>query len=174
MAAILLSTEQFYGAASPLLQKESAGASPAKVDWSMLLPQGEGRSDVAISCSSCHDLKQVIIQKKSRANWATTVQKMVSAYQAPLDKDDSPGLIAYLAKNFGEDNPLDQLPVNVNECSAEALARLPGIDGEQAKTIVEDRQARGEFASADSLLRVKGMDASKLEKIKLYVTARGN
>jgi competence ComEA-like helix-hairpin-helix protein len=145
-----------------------------KVDWSALLPDGEGKSDVAVSCSSCHDLKQVIIQKKSRSNWAATVQKMVSAYQAPLDKEDFPALIAYLAKNFGEDNPIDQLPLDLNTCSAAALARLPGLDSELAKAIVECRKAKGGFGSVDDLLQVKGMDAGRLEKIRMYIALRGN
>ena len=151
--------------------RNAADADTAKVDWSALMPVGEGRADVAISCSSCHDLRQVIIQKKSRANWAATVQKMVSAYQAPLDKEDFPSLIAYLAKNFGEENPIDQLPLDINTCSAAALARLPGLNPELADAIVERRKAKGGFAAVDDLLQVKGMDAGKVEKLRMYVKA---
>jgi len=145
----------------------------SKVDWSVLLPAGEGRSEVATSCSGCHDLRQVMIQKKSTGNWSATVQKMVSAYQAPVDKDDIPPIIAYLAANFGSDNPIDQLPIDLNTCKAEALSRLPGISRDVAKAVIEARVANGHFKSVDDLLRVGGIDHAGLEKIKPYVKAVG-
>ncbi len=37
----------------------------AKVDWGVFLPVGEGKAEVSLACSSCHDLRQVITQKKS-------------------------------------------------------------------------------------------------------------
>jgi competence ComEA-like helix-hairpin-helix protein len=81
-------------------------------------------------------------------------------------------LIAYLAKNFGEENPIDQLPLDINTCSAAALARLPGLNSELADAIVERRKAKGGFAAVDDLLQVRGMDAGKVEKLRMYVKAR--
>ena len=141
----------------------------AKVDWSVFLPAGEGKAEVALACSSCHDLSQVITQKKSGANWSATVRKMISAYQAPVDKDDFEVIVAYLTKNFGEQNPIEHLPMNINTSPIEALARLPGINVEAAKAIVESRKTSGSFAAVEDLLRVKGIDAATLKGIKAYI-----
>src|SRR5882672_682518 len=105
----------------------------AKTDWSVILPEGDGRAEVALACASCHDLRQVITQKKTKANWSDTVRKMVSAYQAPVDKDDFELIVVYLSKNFGDQNPIDHLPMNINTSPIEALVRLPGINIEAAK-----------------------------------------
>lgn len=148
---------------------QSTGAATEKVDWSVFLPEGDGKTEVALACTSCHDLTQVITQKKSAGNWRTTLQKMISQYQAPVDKEDMPILIEYLAKNFGDKNPIEQLPMNLNTSSAEAIARLPGLTPELAKAIVESREAKGQFASVEDLKRVKGIGDTELKRIKSYL-----
>lgn len=142
------------------------------VDWSVFLPEGEGKSAVMVSCSSCHDLRQVITQKKTKTGWRTSVQKMVAEYKAPVDKEDFQAIVGYLAEHFGEENPVEQLPMNVNTGSAAALARLPGISPQVADAIIESRKSGGPFASVEDLLRVKGVDADTLKKIRGYVTTK--
>src|SRR5690242_9208703 len=147
---------------------QNGAAATEKVDWSVFLPEGNGKAEVALACTSCHDLTQVITQKKSAGNWRTTLQKMISQYQAPVDKEDMPILIEYLAKNFGDKNPIEQLPMNINTSSAEAIARVPGLTPELAKAVVESREAKGPFASVEDLKRVKGIGDTELKKIKSY------
>ena len=49
-------------------------------------------------------------------------------------------------------------PVNVNSADAETLAReLTGVGPALAAEIIRDREANGPFASADDLVRVKGI-----------------
>ena len=150
------------------LQDEKQMAT-AKIDWGVFLPEGEGKAEVALACSSCHDLRQVVTQKKSSANWSDTVRKMVSAYQAPVDKDDFQVVVTYLSKNFGDQNPIEHLPMNINTSSIEALARLPGINTEAAKAIVESRKTGGSFVAVEDLLRVGRIDAALLKKIAPYI-----
>lgn len=140
-----------------------------KIDWSVLMPDGDGRTEVLISCTGCHDLRLIIPQRKSRAGWSASVQNMISAYQAPLDAADIPAMLEYLEKNFGEGNPIECLPININSASVEALARLPGIDKEMAKAIVELRQRSGPFQSVDDLRQTKGLGPDTLKKIKQYI-----
>jgi competence ComEA-like helix-hairpin-helix protein len=143
-----------------------------KPDWSVFLPEGEGRAEVLVSCSGCHDLRQVVTQKKTSSNWSQTVQKMISTHDAPVDPQDTPILVAYLADHFGEKNPIDQLPLDINSASTEALARLPGVNAEMARAIVEARQSQQRFASVGELARLKCIDKVTLEKIKPYVIAK--
>jgi len=159
-------SSSFGGSSLAGAAHQSGGAAAEKVDWSVLLPEGNGKAEVALACTSCHDLTQVITQKKSTGNWRTTLQKMISQYQAPVDKDDMPILIEYLAKNFGDKNPIEQLPMNLNTSSAEAIARLPGLTPELAKAIVESRESKGPFASVEDLKRVNGIGDTELKRIK--------
>ncbi|HSE97322.1 MAG TPA: helix-hairpin-helix domain-containing protein [Blastocatellia bacterium] len=142
------------------------------VDWSVFLPEGEGRTEVALSCAGCHDLRIVLTQKKSKVGWRTSVQKMVSEYKAPLDREDFQTLVAYLSSNFGDENPIERLPMNINSSPARALARLPGISTDIATAIVVSRKSEGVFAAVDDLLRVKGIDPATFERIKRYVTTK--
>ncbi len=138
-------------------------------DWGLLLPEDEGRAEVLLSCSNCHGLKQLITQKKTKSGWRNSVQKMISTYQAPVDKEDIPVLISYLARHFGEGNPLEQLPVNINTGSAAQLERLPGISAARAKAIIEHRTVNGFFESIESLQSVNGIDAEALKQIRPFI-----
>src|SRR5262249_55896261 len=44
---------------------QSGSGATEKIDWSVFLPEGNGKGEVALACTSCHDLTQVITQKKS-------------------------------------------------------------------------------------------------------------
>lgn len=112
------------------------------------------------------------MQKKTRSNWNQTVQKMIHSYQAPVDDQDFQMIVSYLSKNFGETNPIEQLPMNINTASPEALARLPGISSEMALAIVECRQTKGPFASVDDLSRIQGIEKTTLDRIKPYITIK--
>lgn len=166
----LLTYVVLVGAPGPIsASQEETRVATAKVDWSVFLPEGEGKAEVSLACASCHDLSQVITQKKSSANWNATVRKMISAYQAPVDKDDLEVIINYLSKNFGEKNPIEHLPMNINTSPIEALARLPGVTLDGAKAIVKSRKTSGSFVAVEDLLRVNGIDAATLKRIKAYI-----
>jgi competence ComEA-like helix-hairpin-helix protein len=152
--------------------QEKKTVAEEEVDWSVFLPEGEGRTEVTLSCAGCHDLRQVIVQKKSRVAWRTSVQKMVSEYKAPVNKEDLQILVAYLSANFGDKNPIEQLPVNINRSSAGALARVPGVSASAARAIVESRAREGAFASVEDLLRVKDIDRATFDKIRRYLKAK--
>lgn len=55
-------------------------------------------------------------------------------------------------------------PVNINTASAEMLAmELTGVGPALAAAIVADREANGEFSSAEALARVRGIGNHILE-----------
>lgn len=147
------------------------GGKAEPIDWSVFLPDGEGKSLAMLSCSSCHDVRQMIIQKKTASGWRTSVQTMVSMYKAPLDNEDVPVLTEYLSRHFGKTNPIEQLPMDINSSSAESLARLPGISSDIARAIVDTRERKGPFESIEELARVEGIEGPVLKRIRAYVTA---
>jgi competence protein ComEA len=55
-------------------------------------------------------------------------------------------------------------PVNINTADAAKLAaELDGVGPALAEAIVADRQANGNFATAEALMRVKGIGARIIE-----------
>lgn len=67
-----------------------------------------------------------------------------------------------------EKNPAT-FKVDVNRADWPELTLLPGVGESLAKSIVDSRDAKGEFRSHDDLLRVKGIGKKTLEKIKPYL-----
>ncbi len=63
--------------------------------------------------------------------------------------------------------------VNVNTATFEELQALPGVGASRATAILEAREARGGFRSADDLLEVKGIGAASLERMRPHVRTSG-
>ncbi len=60
--------------------------------------------------------------------------------------------------------------VDLNRASLDQLSTLPGIGEKKAQAIIDYRLKKGNFASVEDLLRVKGIGEKLLEKIKPRVT----
>ncbi len=61
-------------------------------------------------------------------------------------------------------------PIDLNRASAEQLDTLPGIGPATAAAIVAHRDQNGPFATADDLLKVRGIGPAKLDAIRALVT----
>ncbi len=62
--------------------------------------------------------------------------------------------------------------VNLNSASEQDLTALPGVGPATAARILRYRDEHGEFASVDHLLRVPGIGAKKLERLRPYIHVR--
>lgn len=60
-------------------------------------------------------------------------------------------------------------PIDLNRATADELTRLPGIGPALATRIVEARE-RAPFTSIEDLRRVRGVGATKLERVRQHVT----
>jgi competence protein ComEA len=56
--------------------------------------------------------------------------------------------------------------VTLNTATAEDLAHLPAIGPARARAIVEDRRRRGPYGSLEDLLRVPGIGAKTIERLR--------
>ena len=64
--------------------------------------------------------------------------------------------------------------VNINSASSEQLQLLPSVGPALAARIVEFREANGPFASIDELVAVKGIGEKSLERLRPFVTTKGD
>ena len=69
------------------------------------LKDGPGR-DKANACLACHSVDYIQMNSKfmDKAGWTASVNKMINAFGAPIDKGDVDAIAAYLAQNYGAAN----------------------------------------------------------------------
>lgn len=88
-------------------------------DRSGSLPEGEGRQLVLSTCTQCHSLGPLVLQRKTAAGWRATTKDMISR-GAQIHLDEIAPITAYLTRNYGPDTPPE--PVNGKQIKPEAEA----------------------------------------------------
>lgn len=129
--------------------------------WSELLPPGQGRDMVRDSCVGCHDLKVVVVARKSRADWDKTINDMIER-GTPIFPEEIEPMSVYLSKAFGSVVPA---PLNVNTAKREELEKVPDLNQEVVTRIIELRGKSGPFKNAAELRQALGMEKENFEKI---------
>src|SRR5260370_37237454 len=61
-------------------------------------------------------------------------------------------------------------PVNLNTATSEELQQVPGIGPATAEKILQMRKSYGAFKSVDDLLAIRGLGATRLAKMRKYLT----
>ncbi len=88
------------------------------------LPDGPGKAQLTMVCTTCHGLDLVTSQKLPKASWKQTVDRM-AARGASAKAADFDAIVEYLGKNFAQE-----------ESAAPAAGAAPGVlpegDGKQA------------------------------------------
>lgn len=64
----------------------------------------------------------------------------------------------------------DIAPINVNSADPELLDELPGVGPSRAEAIIEEREANGDFESADDLTRVSGIGPATVDRMRDQVS----
>jgi len=62
-------------------------------------PPGSGQSEVQAACGPCHAITVVTSARKSEAEWASTVDAMITR-GAPVADADYDVIVNYLTRNF--------------------------------------------------------------------------
>jgi hypothetical protein len=63
------------------------------------LPEGPGKAQISTACTVCHAITQVTSQRRTKAEWADTVDQMI-ARGAQVSDADYKIIVDYLGKNF--------------------------------------------------------------------------
>ena len=95
------------------------------------LPEGDGKALVLATCTQCHSLAEIRLQRKSAAQWGKTVNDMISR-GAQVFPDEIAPISNYLTHGFGPDAP------------------LPGASSEKAAAPQNASAAHGEQSAAEA------------------------
>jgi mono/diheme cytochrome c family protein len=67
-----------------------------------MFPQGPGSDAINNNCLACHSADMVLNQPElSKQAWAAEVNKMISAYKAPVAPEDVGAIVEYLSRLKG-------------------------------------------------------------------------
>jgi hypothetical protein len=69
------------------------------------LKEGPGRDKVN-ACFTCHSVDYIEMNSRfmDKAAWTASINKMINAFAAPIDKADVEVIATYLAQNYGTSN----------------------------------------------------------------------
>jgi hypothetical protein len=108
-------------------------------------------------CSDCHDADRVVASRRTRAGWEEVLAKMVDKGAVGSDQDFEL-VLYYLLSHYGQ--------VNVNRSPAEEIEVVLGLSQKEVDAIAAYRKANGDIKDFDSLLKVPGLEADKIDKLK--------
>jgi competence protein ComEA len=132
--------------------------------WGQDLPPGEGRETLMRVCTACHDIDAVPRLHYSREGWANLVSSMKDMGADATDAELAQ-IVNYLAKNFGKVQEAAK-KTNVNNATAKEIEAALGFTTKESELIVAYRTKNGNFKDVDSLLKVEGVDAAKIQSAK--------
>ena len=75
-----------------------------KRDWTNSLPDGEGKGLLLGTCTQCHSLNHVALQRKDAKGWEHTMQDMIMR-GAQVHVNEIAPMVAYLTQHFGPGSP---------------------------------------------------------------------
>src|SRR5438445_1711358 len=68
-----------------------------------MFPAGPGSNEINNNCLACHSADHVLNQPSlSREAWQEVVNKMITAYKAPVSPDDAKAIVDYLVHTKGK------------------------------------------------------------------------
>ena len=129
----------------------------------LTLPAGAGKATTERVCGSCHGAELMIGRQETRETWAAIVDDMVQR-GAQGTQDDFYEVVDYLSASFSKTSPVTK--VNVNQLTAKDLAKVLRLPPAQASAIVKFRDENGSFKSVEEMVKVPGVDASKIVSSK--------
>lgn len=167
---VLLASILFSASTRTSLAQQQAQGGSITGDWSIFLPEGDGKQLAVRHCFSCHDLARVVQLRGNSDFWSDLVWSMVSQ-GADIPRDEADALIKYYSEHLGPNQPAFTVPINTNTAKPEVLRLLSPI-ANQADNIVKAREQGKKFETVDDLLKIDGITKESFEKIKPFITVK--
>lgn len=131
-----------------------AGVSGVGGLYAQDLPDGPGKDTVEKTCTACHDLGPLTSMTGTADIWQSVVDDMKSR-GADASEADFRVIVQYLSKYYGP-------TVHINTDAAAAIQTNLGLTADEAAAIVKYRTDKGNFKTWDDVMKVPGLDTSKL------------
>jgi len=116
-------------------------------------PRDKPADTYARLCRNCHDAG-LQLTRRTRTGWQDVLDQMVEK-GATGSEEDFALVLQYLLRDYGK--------VNVNRATSSDIALVLGVSTADAATIVGHRDKHGDFKDFDTLVKVTGLEAAKLE-----------
>ena len=107
------------------------------------------------ACRMCHPIENVTRMRRTVREWADVLTTM-QGRGASATEEEFEAIHWYLSRYFGV--------VRVNAATVEELAAVLGLTAKDAQAIVDYRKAHGNFADLTALMKIEGIDKTKLEE----------
>lgn len=117
--------------------------------WAAPYPDRPGKKVVEKICGGCHGLKLMEPMRRTRAQWQTSVDDMLTRGMK-ADESEMEEAVNYLAKYLSR--------LNVNKASAADLTDVLDLPAPQAAALVEYRGRNGPLKNFDELENIPGLD----------------
>ena len=105
-------------------------------------------------CSDCHSLAVMTAERRTPSEWQDIVAEMGTRTDGTATELAT--ILHFLTRTRGV--------VAVNAASAAEFCAVLGLSPDAAAALVAYRAAHGRFADLDALLKVPGLDRSRLER----------
>ena len=118
-------------------------------------PDRPGKKLVVKLCSACHGLKLIESMRRTRTQWQSSVDDMLTRGMKAEDEEVD-AVVNYLATYLTR--------LNLNKASAAELTDVLELPASQAAILVDYREKNGLFKNFDALEKVPGLDLKKLSE----------
>ena len=130
-------------------------AAPPPGGQQLVLASGPGADAFQRVCVLCHTPDRIVSVRKTKVEWEEIIDKMIT--RGAQVTDDNYGTIEdYLLRNYGK--------VNVNKAVKDDLVLIGGFTAAEADAVMKFRTDNGPIADFETLEKVPGLDAKKLEE----------
>jgi len=107
------------------------------------------------ACRMCHPIENVTRLRRTVREWADVLTTM-QGRGANATEDEFEAIHWYLNRYFGV--------VRVNTATVDELAAVLGLKAKEAQAIVDYRKANGNIADLAALMKIEGIDKTKIEE----------
>jgi hypothetical protein len=144
---------------------------PPEIDWVALLPDGPGKNSVLTHCMGCHGLDRIVVQQRDQDAWFGTIGTMIGEYSAVIPESEMEPLAEYLGRVAGEDNPVTEVPMEVNSVAEAGLRRLWFLSDQDVSRILASR-AKEKFQSLEQVRALVEPQTEESALLPVYLKVR--
>jgi competence protein ComEA len=127
------------------------------------LPDGQGKELILRACTGCHKPEEIAVYRFTKDEYHAILYRMGDR-GAPATRAELDTIADYLFKHFPKVE--DATKINVNQASAEEIAKGLRLTDAEAAAVVKYRERHGDFHAWGDLLIIYGVDGKKIAAAK--------